>query len=233
MDPYGPTSWAYALRAVVLLGVAGAQALRLYRVSRRRRSAISDPTRTAPDTGWRMAMVLSACAFAAGAILFAIRPAAMRWSDALQLAGVGGAPAAIRWSGAPFVLAGLALLAAAHAALGRHFSLRIGVAPEQPLIRSGPYAFIRHPLYAAEMLIETGIVLVTGSVFLLSAAAVTTVCMIRRAAIEERVLHDHFGNEYDSYRTHSGRFLPRLRRRSRTPDPCAEEEPEGDRHAQG
>ena len=88
-------------------------------------------------------------------------------------------------------------------------------------------------MYAAEMLIEAGIVLLTASVFLLSAAVVTTACMIRRAAIEDNVLHSHFGSEYDSYRADSGCFLPRLRRRSRAPDPCAEEGRKGDRCEQG
>lgn len=44
-------------------------------------------------------------------------------------------------------LLGLTLVAAAVRALGRSFSLRIEAAGEQRLVQSGPYRFIRHPLY--------------------------------------------------------------------------------------
>jgi protein-S-isoprenylcysteine O-methyltransferase Ste14 len=82
-------------------------------------------------------------------------------------------------------LAGLALAVTALFFLGRSFGL---VAADRGLVTRGPYAVVRHPVYAAYILIQSGYLM--QSVSLANAAVVAFVisCNIGRICAEERVL---------------------------------------------
>jgi len=116
------------------------------------------------------------------------------------------------------VVPGLALAAVSIQAIGMAFvvySLAIlrrsfGVAPQvRALVRSGPYRFIRHPLYVGEIVTLTGAVLVGPSwqkvVILMATGAV----QVYRAIQEERLLSAH-DPEYAAYMTATKRFVPGL-----------------------
>ena len=92
------------------------------------------------------------------------------------------------------------------ARLGRSF----GVVPRaRELVRSGPYRFVRHPLYVGEIVTFAGAVL--GVLTLYSASLLLALVALQayRAAQEEKVLQEAFP-EYTSYMEQAGRFVPRL-----------------------
>jgi len=71
-------------------------------------------------------------------------------------------PSWLRWTGVALALIGFALLQWAQVTLGKSWSDTPRMMKEQTLITSGPYQFIRHPIYAA-------FVLILGSMLLISA----------------------------------------------------------------
>jgi protein-S-isoprenylcysteine O-methyltransferase Ste14 len=82
-------------------------------------------------------------------------------------------------------LAGLALVVASLVALGRSFGF---VAADRGVVTRGPYALVRHPVYAAYVLVQSGYLLQTMSVRNAAVLVLATGCNIGRALAEERVL---------------------------------------------
>lgn len=80
----------------------------------------------------------------------------------------------------------------------------------QRLVVSGPYRYVRNPLYVTDMTLMLGTALLTqnwGIVLLLVAYIAQLVLQLR---LEERELRDRFGAAYIRYCEHVPRFVPRL-----------------------
>ena len=92
-----------------------------------------------------------------------------------------------------------------------------GVTGDHQLVSGGPYRYVRHPVYTAMIAIALGTALVFRSYLLLGVAALSIVTHLWWAAAEERLLSSPkgLGDAYRTYASHTGRFLPRLRRARR------------------
>ncbi len=86
--------------------------------------------------------------------------------------------------------------------------------PPVRLVREGPYALSRHPLYIAFVIYFIGLSAIVRSAasLIIVAPAFVTVCGLYALLHEERVLSRHYGENYLSYRQQVP-FLFRLRRR--------------------
>ena len=119
--------------------------------------------------------------------------------------------------GAVYIL-GLLLRNAALRHLGKHWAVQLDV-PQRPgadLVRSGPYAWIRHPVYLGAMLESVGIAIFFGSpVALVIAVLAFCPAELLRARFEERVLLASMGEPYQTYCSEVGGFVPRGLRRAR------------------
>jgi protein-S-isoprenylcysteine O-methyltransferase Ste14 len=82
-------------------------------------------------------------------------------------------------------LAGLIVVIASLVALGRSFGF---VAADRGLVTRGPYALIRHPVYAGYLLIQLGYVMQAISWRNALVLLFATACNIGRSVAEERVL---------------------------------------------
>jgi protein-S-isoprenylcysteine O-methyltransferase Ste14 len=103
-------------------------------------------------------------------------------------------------------LAGLAVCLASLYALGRSFGF---AAADRGLVTRGPYAVVRHPVYAAYMIIQLGYLLQFVALWNVAVLLFATGCNIGRALAEERVLG--VSGEYAAYRARVGwRLLPGL-----------------------
>lgn len=91
--------------------------------------------------------------------------------------------------------------------LRRSFS----IFPEaRALIRSGPYALVRHPLYSTYTVMYLFFLLPRLSLLSVVAVVVGVGCEVWRARTEERILRTTFP-EYDAYAATTPRFVPRIR----------------------
>jgi protein-S-isoprenylcysteine O-methyltransferase Ste14 len=86
------------------------------------------------------------------------------------------------------------------------------------LVTSGPYGWVRHPLYTAACMETLAVPLSLLSWPALAVAAFAFVpSEIFRARFEERYLRRTFGADYDAYAARTGAFLPRWKRGGPSP----------------
>ncbi len=90
--------------------------------------------------------------------------------------------------------------------LGRSFSI---LPQARRLVTSGPYRFIRHPLYLAEFLIIGSRVCELAQPWPLVAFAIAVGCQLPRMHYEERVLSEAFP-DYVDYARRTPRLIPGL-----------------------
>ena len=102
------------------------------------------------------------------------------------------------------ILAGMSFSVFSLAHLGRSFSLM----PEaRQLVRSGPYAFVRHPLYLGEAISTLGLLLQYLSPAGVAIVALQLAFQVQRMKNEEQVLGSLFP-EYSEYRSRTARLVP-------------------------
>jgi protein-S-isoprenylcysteine O-methyltransferase Ste14 len=109
--------------------------------------------------------------------------------------------------GAGLLLAAIGLGGYAYWTLAGSHAARSDPRPEATLVTTGPYAWLRHPIYAAWIVGSTGYELVLGSVLGLVVAVGLALFYDRRARHEERLLVAAYP-AYPAYRTRVARFLP-------------------------
>ena len=114
------------------------------------------------------------------------------------------------WAGLAAAAAGAALAGWAKIQLRGGFSASLAVRPNHPLITTGPYARVRHPMYTGILLQILGGALVYNSgVTLLLLFLPFCGFFHWHAVVEEELLLAHFGAAYQRYQSVTGRLLPR------------------------
>jgi protein-S-isoprenylcysteine O-methyltransferase Ste14 len=116
----------------------------------------------------------------------------------------------------PLRLLGVALLAAgsvlfiwSHRTLAQFWTSNPGLRQGHRLIQTGPYAWMRHPMYTAFLLLDLGALLLIQNAVLL-VPLVLWLAFRARAKREERLLARVFAHEYAAYRQATGMFAPRV-----------------------
>ena len=121
-------------------------------------------------------------------------------------------PAIVPWCGTAVLLGGLRLFWRSHADLGANWSVFVAVREGHQLVEHGVYRRIRHPMYAAILLISLGQALLLENWLAGWAALAAFVPLyLLRTPREERLLRERFGEDYAAYARRTGRLLPRLR----------------------
>lgn len=113
--------------------------------------------------------------------------------------------------GIAITFAGIAFAVWARVYLGGNWSSSVTLKVGHQLIRSGPYRWVRHPIYAGMTLAMFGTAIVRAQVRGAIAVILVYLGFKIKSKIEERVMTDTFGAEYDDYRSSTGAILPRLR----------------------
>jgi protein-S-isoprenylcysteine O-methyltransferase Ste14 len=82
------------------------------------------------------------------------------------------------------------------------------------LCSSGPFAYVRNPLYIGNLFLFSGVVLIAGAPNILCMLSITWIFFLTQYALiislEEETLVDLFGESYETYRQNVPRLLPRL-----------------------
>jgi protein-S-isoprenylcysteine O-methyltransferase Ste14 len=113
---------------------------------------------------------------------------------------------------AGLTLAALGALFAAWARVGlaANWSSRVVIHRNHALIRVGPYAFVRHPIYAGLLVTMFGTALVLGEVRGLAAVIIAAAAWGWKSRQEEAMLLTRFGPDYEHYRREVRAFVPFL-----------------------
>ena len=137
-------------------------------------------------------------------LIYAIHPAWLPWSS-LSLSPW------TRWAGVGIALLGFALLQWAQDTLGKNWSDTPRMIQEQSLITSGPYQFIRHPIYTAFLLILGSTLFISANWLIgVTWIGMTVLEVASRINFEENLMLEYFGDQYRDYMKRTGRLLPRL-----------------------
>jgi protein-S-isoprenylcysteine O-methyltransferase Ste14 len=97
-------------------------------------------------------------------------------------------------------------------ALGRQWRIDAGLSADHELITSGPYRFVRHPIYSSLLcvLLGTGF-LITPWWLLLPALLLFIIGTEIRVRIEDHLLASHFGERFTEYRQRVPAYIPFLK----------------------
>jgi len=104
--------------------------------------------------------------------------------------------------------AGILLCVWARLHLGKYWSDKIVLKADHQLIRTGPYAYLRHPIYSGVLLGIAGTALAFGEWRGLLAFALMASNYFVKARREERILAAQFGEEFQAYRRQAGFVMP-------------------------
>ena len=107
-------------------------------------------------------------------------------------------------------VAGVAFAIWAREHLGRLWSGTITLKEGHLVVRSGPYRWARHPIYTGILTGLTGVVIARADLSSLVALTLVAIGVVRKVVIEERLLVEHFGDEYESYRREVKTIVPFL-----------------------
>lgn len=117
--------------------------------------------------------------------------------------------AAVQIAGLAAYVTGFAVMAWALIALRRSYQLGgLAPRPEDRMVTSGPYRVIRHPMYAAVLLISFGLACLIQSLTGFAVLVVYLVLLYRLLPIEESRLLSAYGESYAAYRRDTRRLVP-------------------------
>ena len=94
-------------------------------------------------------------------------------------------------------------------ALGEYHSPHIELREDQPLIRTGPYKYLRHPIYFSTMFELTGFPLIPNAYYSFTIALfIYMPLLMLRLYYEEKSMDRKFGEEYQSYKKEVRALFP-------------------------
>ena len=104
-------------------------------------------------------------------------------------------------------LSGLALAVWARVYLGRNWGMPMTEKKEPELVTSGPYRFVRHPIYTGILFGMLGTALATDVIWVI-VFAVTGAYFVYSARVEEGLMARTFPSAYPRYRARTKMLIP-------------------------
>ena len=117
---------------------------------------------------------------------------------------------AVDLCGSALVIVGLLFSVWARIHLGRNWSGRVTLKEKHELIRTGPYALVRHPIYTGLLLAILGTAWVVGEWRGILAFLLMIASYWRKLRVEERLMLETFGEAYRRYRERTAALVPFL-----------------------
>jgi protein-S-isoprenylcysteine O-methyltransferase Ste14 len=115
---------------------------------------------------------------------------------------------AVQITGAIITFAGLAFTAWARTVLGRNWSAVVTIRQDHHLIRTGPYRWVRHPIYSGLLLAMLGTAISLGLLRGLAGTLIGLAAFRMKASLEEAFLTEQFGPEYIEYKKKVKALIP-------------------------
>lgn len=198
----------------ILLGLALLLIGGISAYHRRRADAVSDEDISPQDEGWLILTVRRVFGLAiwASFLVYIFRPRWVAWASVPL-------PEWVRFGAGGLLLTVMPLLMFwLFSSLGNNVTPTVVTREDATLVTSGPYRWVRHPLYTLGFVTWLLFGVLAANGFFWVAAVGAIVVMAFRTPIEEAKLVERHGDAYRAYMRRTGRFLPRLAGR-RLPEP--------------
>lgn len=115
------------------------------------------------------------------------------------------------WVGIAIMLLGFFMRVWAARTLGEFYTRTLVVGTHQVLVENGPYRWLRHPGYFGTVALWLGAGLASGNIFILIAIGVIVLpAYIYRIHVEEIMLHQRFGSDFEQYTKQRKKLIPFL-----------------------
>lgn len=152
-----------------------------------------------------VAIVVFYLAYGVGVVTYFLNPNWMAWSAVVI-------PLWIRWAGSlPLLFGAFWIIWGLHH-IGGNLTISIRTREDHALITTGPYEWVRHPLYTAGIVESVGVCLMMANWFVVVSAGLFWTLIAVRTPREEKKLIEKFGDAYCQYMQRVGRFVPKILR---------------------
>jgi protein-S-isoprenylcysteine O-methyltransferase Ste14 len=158
------------------------------------------------EIGWRLIMLL---------LIVALLQSQSLRQFLRQLQRSASHSATLGWTGAALCVLGFGLAITARGYLGRNWGMPMSQKEQPQLITSGPYGFIRHPIYTGLILAMLGSAMAIN-VFWALLLLLIGPYFIYSARREEAIMSELFPEQYAAYMARTGMLTPCPLRRRRS-----------------
>jgi protein-S-isoprenylcysteine O-methyltransferase Ste14 len=110
--------------------------------------------------------------------------------------------------GLVMVVVGVGIRFVAIATLKRNFSGALRIRADHTLVKNGIYKSVRHPAYLGAILLFTGIPVMLSSLLGFLVMLLLIPYLLHRIKLEESMMTERFGKEYEEYMQSSKRLVP-------------------------
>ena len=153
-----------------------------------------------------VALALFAPLWFAGIVLYAVHPSTIAFLS-ISL------PAWFRWAMVVVTAASIPFIIWSNRTLGKNWVHALDAATflertDQALVTSGPYRYVRNPIYFGSFVFIIALALVASNWLLLVPALFLIVLIYREVPNEEAMLLERFGDEYREYCRRTPRLVP-------------------------
>jgi protein-S-isoprenylcysteine O-methyltransferase Ste14 len=196
----------YRLAFMVLL--MALLAMRVFFMIRVRRSGgrLLPDERAAEREGGRGVLIVRTVLFFALIALLVMYLAGAAWLEAFSFP----LPAWLRWAGFALGLLSVAFWTWAQIHLDTQWSAQLQLKEGHHLVTSGPYTYIRHPLYLGMFGWCLALPLLTANWIFVVICGLSMAAIVWRIPKEEQMMIEAFGDEYKVYMEHTGRLYPKF-----------------------
>lgn len=94
--------------------------------------------------------------------------------------------------------------------IGQNWSSAVSIKVGHQLIRTGPYAWVRHPIYSGLLLAMIGTAIARREPRGFVAFALLWLAFVIKSRMEEGFMRKTFGTEYEEYNRATGALVPRV-----------------------
>ncbi len=206
VESNNPMSMEPTFRIAFWLIFGGMLALQAYFAARVRLAGecVAADRKAIEREGWWHAVVrtIRAISLVAFLVLYVINPP---WLGVLSVSFPDG----LRWMGITLGVVSLALYVWSRETLGVAWSSQLQMCAKHHLVTTGPYAWVRHPIYLAMMGFMTSIALVTANGFLIAFLVISILDLALRIPKEEQMMVEAFSDEYLAYMQRTGSLFPK------------------------
>lgn len=137
-------------------------------------------------------------------VVYLVSPESMAWSS-LDL------PFWLRALSIPLSIIAIVLMAWVQQSLSKNFSGQLVIRDDHSLITTGPYRWVRHPMYTTVTLLFIAVFLMTANWFIgIGGLVMVLGVIIARTPREEAMLLETFGDDYANYMNSTPRYIPYL-----------------------